>query len=240
MIEQLNDFPQGTLAFKVSGHVTGDDYDRVLTPAIDAGIQEYERIRLFIQIGPDFEGYSLDAAWDDTRLGLRHWRGFERAAVVTDVGWIGTGVKGMSFLMPYPINLFELDEADEAKRWLSESLGSIRIDFDGEEVTVTMLGKLEPSAYEGIGDELDAHLARHPRINLLLDLREFDGWQGLAAVGEHFSLVREHRKAPKRLAVVGNKDWHHLAERVFSKFTNAEARYYDAEDFDDAKEWIDD
>jgi hypothetical protein len=35
MIEELDGLPEGTAGFKASGHVSGDDYDKVLTPAID-------------------------------------------------------------------------------------------------------------------------------------------------------------------------------------------------------------
>jgi hypothetical protein len=58
------------VGFKVSGHVSGDDYDNVLTPAIDKAIEKYDRIKLLAQIGPGLDGYSLEAAWDDTKLGL--------------------------------------------------------------------------------------------------------------------------------------------------------------------------
>ena len=67
MIEEITGLPTGTLGFRVSGNVTGDDYDNVLTPAIDKAIEEFDRIKLLAQIGPDFKGYSLDAAWDDTK-----------------------------------------------------------------------------------------------------------------------------------------------------------------------------
>ena len=39
MIEEIADLPEGTLGFKMSGAVTGDDYDSVLTPAIDKAIE---------------------------------------------------------------------------------------------------------------------------------------------------------------------------------------------------------
>ena len=78
MIEELTGMQEGTMGFKFTGHVSGGDYDRVLTPAIDSALEKRDRIKLLAQIGPHFEGYSLEAAWDDTKLGLRHWTGFER------------------------------------------------------------------------------------------------------------------------------------------------------------------
>ena len=121
MIEEIADLPEGTLGFKMSGVVTGDDYDSVLTPAIDKAIENLDSIKLLALVGPGFESYSLDAIWDETKLGLRHWNGFVRVAVVSDDGWVKTGVKAMAFMMPCPVQLFAIGELDDAKRWLSVS-----------------------------------------------------------------------------------------------------------------------
>jgi hypothetical protein len=45
----------------------------------------------------------------------------------------------------------------------------------------------------------------------VLDLREFDGWAGLSALGDHLSLVREHYRVPERIAIVGDKAWQKMA-----------------------------
>lgn len=237
MIEEIAGLPTGTLGFRFSGQVTGHDYDAVLTPAIDAAIESHDRIKFLGQFGPNFEGYSLGAAWDDTRLGLRHWTGFERVAVVTDVGWIRTCVQAVGVLMPCPIQLFRIDELDEAKRWLSESLGTIHLDRDGDVITVRLLGKLEPTAYDGIDDELSNLMSNSSHVRLVLDLRKFDGWSGLAALGDHFSLIREHRRTPERVAVVGDKAWQRLAEKVIAKFVNAETEFFDSTHHDSAVAW---
>ena len=238
MIEEITGLPAGTLGFKISGYVTGDDYDNVLTPTINKAIEEFDRIKLLAQIGPEFEGYSLDAAWDDATLGLRHWNGFERVAVATDVGWVRTIVKATGFIMPCPVQLFELGELDDAKRWLSESLGSIQLGSEEDVISVRLLGKLEPSAYDGVSEEIDNLMSRYEHVRLLLDLREFDGWSGLAALGDHLSLVREHRRVPERIAVVGDKAWQNLAEKIMSRFVNARTQFFDADDFEGAKAWI--
>jgi hypothetical protein len=238
MIEEIAGLPEGTLGFKISGDVTGGDYDSVLTPAIDKAIEKFDRIRLLAQVGPDFKGYSLDAIWDDTKLGLRHWNGFERVAVVTDVGWIQIGVKAMAFMMPCPVQLFAIGGLDDAKRWLSESLGSIRIHREGDVVTARLLGKLDPSAYDGVNEEIDNIMSRAEHVRLVLDLREFDGWSGLSALGDHLSLIREHYRVPERIAVVGDKTWQKMAGKIMGKFVNAQTKFFDSGDYDGAVAWV--
>ena len=239
MIEEIEGRPEGTLEFRISGSVTGGDYDEVLTPAIDRALEEHDRIRLLCQVGPDFERYSLGAAWDDMRLGLRHWSGFERMALATDVGWMATMVRALGFAMPCPIRVFEHDELDVARRWLSESLGTIHLHEQGDgTLTVELIGKLDASVYDRAARDLDDFVARNGRFNLLLDLRQFDGWQGLGALGEHFSLVRDHRHAPRRVAVIGDSGWKRLAKRIFSRFVDAEVRYFDPAAAAEATSWI--
>lgn len=238
MIEIMTGLPTGTLGFRMSGHISGEDYEQVLTPAIDAAIEEHDRIRCLVQVGPGLEGYSLEAAWDDTKLGLRHWSGFERAAVVTDVGWIKTAVKAMGFVMPCPVQIFDIDELDDAIRWLGESLGSIQMQMEGDVLTLRLLGKLEPSVYDGAEKDIDNLMSRSDNVCLLLDLREFDGWAGLSALGDHLSLVREHRRIPQRIAIVGDKAWQRLAEKLMSQFVNARTKFFDAGDYEGAVAWI--
>ncbi len=237
MIKVISGLPEGTLGFNISGHVTGGDYDYVLTPAIDKALEQFDRIKLLVQIDPEFKGYSLDAMWDDTKLGLRHWNGFERVAIVTDSGWMKTGVKAMAFMTPCPVQLFAIVELDDARRWLSESLGTIHIDSEGDVVTVRLLGKLEPSAYDGVSDEIDNGMSHSEHVRLVLDLREFDGWSGISALGTHLSLVREHYRVPERIAVVGEKAWQKMAEKIMNKFVRAEARFFNSSDYDDAIKW---
>ena len=130
------------------------------------------------------------------------------------------------------------DAIDHARRWLGESLGSIQLDGEDGVVSVRLLGKLEPSAYDGVSEEIDRLMSRSEHVRLMLDLREFDGWSGLAAIGDHLSLVREHRRVPERIAVVGDRAWQNLAEKLMSRFVNARSKFFDAGDFDGAKAWL--
>lgn len=71
--------------------------------------------------------------------------------------------------------------------------------------------------------DLEARLRERDGFHLLLDLREFDGWQGLAAIIGHLSLAREHAAQ---------------AQRVAGRFLNAETRYFPGEAFEAAKMWL--
>lgn len=241
MIETDGVQPGGVLEFRISGRVTGVDYDKVLIPAIETAIEKHAKLRILCEFDAGFEGYDLEAAWDDAKLGLRHWNVFERFAVVTDVPWLRQLVRAAGFAVTCPVRTFPLAEQGDARRWLRESLGSVQLEFDDAEhrVTIRLLGKLEPSAYDDVAEELDGWMSKQTHIHLLLDLREFDGWQGLGALGEHLALVRDHRRVIERVAVVGHASWQKLAVRVVSQFLRGEAKYFGDDHLVAARRWLD-
>ncbi|MEB3276234.1 MAG: STAS/SEC14 domain-containing protein [Cyanobacteriota bacterium] len=238
MITLLEDLPQGTLGLSFSGEVTGDDDDRVLVPAIEAALDQHGRIKALLVFGPEFQGYTLAAAWDDTSLGLRHWDGFERLAVATDVPWLRQSFRAIGLVLPYPVRLFNGEEVDQARRWLAESLGTIHLDQHDGVVTIAMIGRLDPEAYRRIDDDLANVFSHHTPVRLLLDLRQFDGWLGLNALSQHLALLREYRTLPQLVAVIGAQRWQHAAQRLLGRFVNARTRYFDSDHVGEAQQWL--
>lgn len=86
MIEQLADFPENVAAFACHGHVTKVDYESVLIPDLNKRLESHDKIRIYYETAPDFDGFDAGAMWDDTKVGFRHFLRWEKFAVVTDVG----------------------------------------------------------------------------------------------------------------------------------------------------------
>ena len=120
MIELIHGLPDNVVALSASGQVTGDDYEKVLIPAVESGFEAHEKIRLLYHIGPEFKKFTTTAMWDDARVGMHHLTGFEKIAVVTDVNWIKTMVKGIGLAMPDKVRIFDSSALEEAKIWISE------------------------------------------------------------------------------------------------------------------------
>ncbi|WP_425044165.1 STAS/SEC14 domain-containing protein [Primorskyibacter sp. S87] len=231
------------LEVEFSGQVTGADYENTLVPAIEKALSGTGHVRLLVIAGEEFKGYDLGAAWADTKLGLSHWSGFERAAVVSDISWLRTAVRLAAPMMPCPVQVFDLADAETARLWLRESLGAVHmLDLGGRGLQVRLMGQLDPEVIENAEADLDARIrerqADHGGFRLLLDLTEFDGWQGLSALASHFSLVRDHAGIPDRVAILGDKSWQHMAQRVAGRFLNAETRFFGGDELDQAKSWL--
>lgn len=227
------------LEMSLSGQVTQADYDTVLIPAIETLLGDHDTMRVMVVIEEEFTGYDVAAMWADSKLGLTYWRGFDRLAVAVDKGWIATAVRAFAPLMPCPVRVFPLAEADAARRWLRESLGAVHIrDLGGPSLQVELLGRPDESDFNEASGDLDARLRERDGFRLLLDLREFDGWQGLSAIAGHFTLAREHASLVQRAAIVGEHGWQKLGQRIAGWFLNGETRYFPGSEFEAAKAWL--
>jgi hypothetical protein len=121
VIEALKEFPSKVVAFACKGHVTRDDYETVLIPAVEEALQQQGKVRLYYQIDPDFSGIDPGAVWEDFKVGMEHAFRWERIAVVTDVDWIRHTIRVFSFVIPAPVRIFPLDEQAKAREWIVES-----------------------------------------------------------------------------------------------------------------------
>jgi hypothetical protein len=238
MIELMHELPSGTLGFSCRGVISGEDMEQLVVPAVDQAIREHEQIKCLVVFEPSFEGFSLEAAWEDANLGLRHWDGFERMAIVAEHGWLSHGMRALGLLLPCPLKLFSTTDTDDARRWLSEDLGTIHLELQGEVLSATLIGQVDQQVYTRISDDLANLFSRvdHPRV--LLDLRLFEGWRGLQALNQHLSLLREYRRRPVRVAVVYANPWQQLAERLIAQFVEADTRTFSSDDLLAAQEWI--
>ena len=229
----------GLLELRITGTLSKSDYDDHLLPAIDAALQHHDRLRILAVIEAGFQGFDLGAAWADMQMGLTHWRGFDRIAVVAGQGWVASAVRMMAPLMPCPVQAFLPDQEEVARRWLRESLGSVYMKvLDGGALMVQLMGTLDPDVIARAEEGLDAHIRAADEFRLLLDLSEFDGWQGLGALGAHFKLVREHAPLAKRVAVLGDQSWQQIAQRLAGSFLYADTRFFDAGSRAEAEAWL--
>jgi stage II sporulation SpoAA-like protein len=120
MIEQIPNLPAGTLGFRATGTVTAADYESVLVPDIEAAFAINRKLRLLYHVAPGFDSFEVGAMWDDAKLGLRHFSGWDRVALVTDVAWLRGLAGAMRMLLPGELRLFANADLDEATAWIAE------------------------------------------------------------------------------------------------------------------------
>jgi hypothetical protein len=118
MIERLDGFPENVIAVDCKGHVTRDDYEKILIPTVERTLAKHDKVRLYYRIGPDFEGIDPGAVLEDMKVGFAHLSRWERIAVVTDVEWIRLTIRAFAFLIPSTVRFFTTAQESEARNWI--------------------------------------------------------------------------------------------------------------------------
>jgi hypothetical protein len=120
MVEQIPNLPENVLGFTAKGTVTAGDYESVIVPAVEALFARRDKIRFLYHLGEEFERFETGAMWDDAKLGLKHLRGWERTALVSDIAWIRSAVKIFGLAIPGQVRVFHNRELADAMRWVGE------------------------------------------------------------------------------------------------------------------------
>lgn len=120
MMKLDSSFPDHVVGVIASGEVDARDYEAVLLPALDRALKKHQRIRVFYQLGPEFTGFTAGAIWDDAKLGLEHWKAWERLAVVTDLPSMEHAIRMFAVLMPAEVKVFRSAAGPDARKWIAE------------------------------------------------------------------------------------------------------------------------
>ena len=118
MIEIIPDMPDKVIGFTAKGKITGEDYESVLIPAVEQKLKDRSKINFLYYIGPDYGGFEAKAMWDDAKLGLKHFKAWQKVAVVSDVHWIRWAIRIFGVTMPGHIKVFSNDKLAEARHWV--------------------------------------------------------------------------------------------------------------------------
>ncbi len=119
MFKLIGDLPPDVIGIEAAGKVTHDDYKNFFIPKVEAMLAKGGPVKLLFAVGEAFEGYELEALWDDAAFGVKHWRDFSRIAVVADQTWLRAAVTMFKPFFPCEVRLFELGDLSKAKSWIA-------------------------------------------------------------------------------------------------------------------------
>jgi len=242
MLERLQDLPAGVDGVKAVGKVSKEDYERVFEPLLDGARREGRRIRLLYQVGPEFEGFSPGAAWEDAKLGLASLRLFDGLAVVTDLGWIRESTRIVGFVMPCPVRVFGNDRLAEAAEWLGSlpegPAVSHRLLADRGVLVVEVRQALRAQDFDALAATADGWIDDHGDLQgIVIHARAFPGWENLGGLIRHFRFVRDHQRRVRRVALASDSRLADLVPRLADHFAHAEVRRFGYDALDDAIAW---
>jgi len=106
------------LTLKIYGKLTHEDYERII-PLVDSSLEGIINPKLNVLADiSELEGWELQAAWDDLKLGLKYGSNFNKIAVYGTSAWIEYGTKISSWFINGEIKQF--DDINEAIIWINE------------------------------------------------------------------------------------------------------------------------
>lgn len=108
------------IVIKITGQLEAEDYD-VFVPAVESHIERHGKIRLLVDL-VEFEGWSLSAAWEDTKFGLRHFNDIERLALVGNTRFKAGMAMFCKAFTTAEVRYFDETDAQAALVWTLEGL----------------------------------------------------------------------------------------------------------------------
>jgi len=121
VLDRIPDVPPGVDAFRALGKLTQHDYQKTIEPLLDEAEREGRRLRLLLELGPEFEGFTAGAVWGKTETWLHHpslLGMIDGYALVSDLRWLREAIHLIGFLTPFPLRVFGTDERPDALSWL--------------------------------------------------------------------------------------------------------------------------
>ena len=104
------------VSLKAIGKLTHADYE-VITPMIDAALAEVKSPDVKVLIDArEMEGWELQAAWDDFKLGLKHNNDFHKIAIVGSKKWQQMTAKIGNWFVSGEVKFFF--DIEDALQWL--------------------------------------------------------------------------------------------------------------------------
>lgn len=119
MITQIKDVPSNMVAFRASGDVTKEDFEKTVFPAVEAVVEKTGELNYLLLLQTDVKNFTLGAWWEDVILGLKELFNWRRAAIVTDSETVIRFTHIFSVFAPGLYKGFLPEEFDQAVTWVS-------------------------------------------------------------------------------------------------------------------------
>jgi hypothetical protein len=106
-------------------------------------------------------------------------------------------------------------------------------------IGISISGKLTAQDYELLLPKLDAAIAAHGKINLLVLVGDFEGWDGLDAAKADFRLGTHQYRQVQRAAFVGHGKRQRRLVKIMDPLTrHTDERFFEHDQLEDAWKWV--
>ena len=105
------------IKLKINGTLTHQDY-KMMIPMVENSIKDVSQPKVKLLVDAiDFDGWEVEALWDDLKFGLGHIELFNKIAFVGNKKWEEYAIKISNWFMIGDIEYFE--NMDDALNWIN-------------------------------------------------------------------------------------------------------------------------
>ena len=241
MLERLRDLPPGVEGLRAVGKVSKEDYEQTMLPLLDEYRSDGRRLRFLYELGPEFEGFTAGAAWEDARIGLHSLRLFDGCAIVSDIGWIRESTRLIAFVLPCPTRVFGDRERGAGVEWLKslpEGPAVSHLLLPSGVIVAEVKQALRAQDFDALALTADTWIESHGSLRgLVIHAREFPGWENLGSFFRHLRFIRNHHRNVDRVALAVDGRLASLAPRLADHFVKAEMKNFPYDEIDNAIAW---
>ena len=107
----------------------------------------------------------------------------------------------------------------------------------GKVVDVHVSGKVTKADFQHFVPEFERLVRQNGKLRLLFDMTGFDGWE-VDALWDEIKFDIKYFSDIEKLAIVGDKKWHHGMAVFCKPFTKATIQYFNHTDIVEARKWL--
>ncbi len=119
--------PPNVLGFKLSGKLHHEDY-KTFVPTVETVLAGHRPARL-LAVFEDFHGEDLHAAWDDFKFAVKHYKDFDRIAMVGNRKWEKWMAQLCKPFTRAQVRYYDASESPAAWAWVRQD-AEARVDSD--------------------------------------------------------------------------------------------------------------
>jgi len=107
------------VGLRLNGRIEDGEFDEV-TKKIEEMLKKHKKLRVYAEV-EEIGGMSVNTLMKDIHFKLKHWRDFEKEAIVSDKSWLEAWIGIADKLFPHiEVKHFSTDGKEKAKEWLRE------------------------------------------------------------------------------------------------------------------------
>ncbi|MGK2923741.1 MAG: STAS/SEC14 domain-containing protein [Methyloceanibacter sp.] len=108
---------------------------------------------------------------------------------------------------------------------------------NAQAVEISLSGRVSTEEFDRVAQKLEAFIARHGRVRVLEEVKDFEGMDAVA-LWHDIKFSFRHLKDFSRIAVVANPEIHNLWSSLVSPFMECEVEHFAPDQIEEARDWL--